>query len=76
MRSTMIRRSAVALTGAAIVTGVLGVAVSPAQAASTRSYEVRQDCQPLGAAQSVGANSLNSHGNFYYGTWSCFAGPS
>jgi hypothetical protein len=70
-------RSAVALAAGLLGFGVTWVALPSAQAApSTRSFEVRQDCQIQGAPQSFQANSITSHGNFVAFSEGCYSGPA
>ena len=68
-------RIKIALIGI-IALGATPFITSPASAASTRSYDVRHDCQVQGAAQSVGDKTPNAHGNFYYSSGQCVEIPS
>ncbi|CAB4879998.1 unannotated protein [freshwater metagenome] len=61
---------------AVIALGATPFITSPANAASTRSYDVRQDCQVQGAAQSLGDKTPNAHGNFYFVGGQCIELPS
>ncbi len=68
-------RIKIALIGI-IALGATPFITSPASAASTRSYDLRQDCQVQGAAQSVRDKTPNAHGNFYFSGGTCFELPS